>query len=74
MAAPRPDPAPSRKLGNLRMVWRRMVRYPLLIAAAGIALLTTSAATLAIPDGFRRVIDRGFGAGGGGGDIAHSFN
>jgi ATP-binding cassette subfamily B protein len=74
MAAPRPDPAPSRKLGNLRMVWRRMMRYPLVIAAACISLLTTSGATLAIPDGFRRVIDRGFGAQGGSADIAHSFN
>jgi ATP-binding cassette subfamily B protein len=51
-----------------------MIRYKGLMVAAGFALMTTSAATLAIPDGFRRVIDRGFGANGGSADIAHSFN
>lgn len=62
MAAARPEPAPLRKIGNLRMVWRRMIRYPGRLLAAGLALLTAAAATLAIPDGFRRIIDRGFGA------------
>lgn len=74
MAAQRPEPAPVRKIGNLRMVWRRMLRYPGYLVAAGGALLVTSGATLAIPDGFRRVIDRGFGAHGGSADIAHTFN
>jgi ATP-binding cassette, subfamily B, bacterial len=67
-----PDPAPLKKIGNLRMVWRRMVRYPGRLALAGLALLTAATATLAIPDGFRRVIDRGFGAQGG--NLENQFN
>ena len=74
MAAPRPEPAPLRKIGNLRMVWRRMVDYPGILVAAGLSLLVAALATLAIPDGLRRVIDRGFGAQGGGLDLAHTFN
>jgi ATP-binding cassette subfamily B protein len=73
MAAPaRPEPAPLRKIGNLRMVWRRMVRYPGRLTAAALALLTAASATLAIPDGFRRIIDRGFSASGG--NIEAQFN
>jgi ATP-binding cassette subfamily B protein len=70
----RVEPASPRKIGNLRMIWRRMVRYPGLLAAAGLALLTAALATLAIPDGFRRVIDKGFGGHGGGTDIEQTFN
>jgi ATP-binding cassette, subfamily B, bacterial len=61
----------DRSLGNLKMVWRHALRYPGRIVAAGIALLVAAAATLAIPDGFRRVIDQGFGAPGE--DIASHF-
>lgn len=50
----------SRNLGNLAIIWRFAIRYPMRIVGAGIALLFAAAATLAIPDGFRRVIDRGF--------------
>src|SRR5262245_56744994 len=57
---------PKRKLSNLHMVWRIGVRYPGRIVAAALALLTSSLATLAIPEGFRRVIDAGFGSSGGG--------
>ena len=71
MAAARPEPAPLRKIGNLMMIWRRAIRYPGKIAAAGFFLLITAGATLAIPDGFRRVIDQGFS--GRGGDISHHF-
>ena len=35
------------------------------MAARGAVLTKAAAATLAIPDGFRRVIDKGFGAAGG---------
>jgi ATP-binding cassette, subfamily B, bacterial len=59
------DAPPSRKLGNLAMVWRHAVRYPGRIAGAAVALLLGASATLAIPDGFRRVIDKGFSASGG---------
>lgn len=72
MATARPEPAPLRKIGNLRMVWRRMLRYPGRLALAGVSLLTAAGATLAIPDGFRRIIDRGFG--GQAGNIATQFD
>jgi len=62
---------PERKLGNLAIIWRYAVRYPGMIAMAGLALLVAAAATLAIPDGFRRVIDKGFVADGG--DVATHF-
>ncbi len=59
-----PTAEPSkRRLGDLRMVWESASRYPRQIAIAGLALITTSAATIAIPWGFKQVIDRGFGAG-----------
>ncbi|WP_370176216.1 ABC transporter transmembrane domain-containing protein [Sphingobium abikonense] len=57
-------------LGNLAMLWRFARRYPGRIAGALIALIVSSAATLAIPNGFRLVIDKGFM---GGGDIGRWF-
>ncbi|CAA9528252.1 MAG: Efflux ABC transporter, permease/ATP-binding protein [uncultured Sphingomonas sp.] len=54
----------SRSLGNLRLVLRAAARYPGRIAAALFFLALSSAATLAIPYGFKQVIDRGFGGGG----------
>ena len=65
------EPAPPRSIGSLRMVWRYALRYPGKIACSLLALLIAAGATLAIPDGFRRVIDRGFAAGGG--DISAHF-
>ncbi len=59
----RKDPAPRGRIGDLAMVWRHARRYPGRIAIAGGALVTTSAATIGIPYGFKRVIDRGFGGG-----------
>ena len=61
----------DRRLGNLGLIWRFAARYPGHIAAAGIALLVAASATLAIPSGFRLVIDRGFASHGG--DIARYF-
>ena len=55
---------PRARLGNLRLVWRHASRYPRHIAAALFFLALSSTATLAIPYGFSRVIDRGFGSGG----------
>ena len=52
-------------MGNLSIVWRHAKRYPAQIAAAWTALAVTSAATIAIPYSFKRIIDRGFGAGNG---------
>ena len=57
-------------LGSLAMLWRFASHYPGRIAAALAALIISSAATLAIPSGFRLVIDRGFM---GGGDISRWF-
>jgi ATP-binding cassette subfamily B protein len=54
----------SAKIGNLRLVWRHAAKYPQHIAAAGFFLILSSAATLAIPYGFKRVIDQGFGGDG----------
>jgi ATP-binding cassette subfamily B protein len=66
MATARPEPAPLKKIGNLRMIWRRArCATRSKIACAVVSLLTAALATLAIPDGFRRVIDKGFGAAGG---------
>ncbi len=63
---------PSRKLGNLKVVLGFARRYPWQIAAALAALLVSAAATIAIPNGLRLVVDRGFGASGGA-DIARWF-
>ena len=71
MADSSADAPPSKKLGNLGIIWRHAVRYPGKIAAAALALLVAAAATLAIPDGFRRVIDKGFAANGG--DVSEHF-
>ncbi|WOK36036.1 ABC transporter transmembrane domain-containing protein [Sphingomonas sp. C3-2] len=62
----------GRKLGNLSMIWRVAARYPGKIAAAALALLTAASATLAIPAGFKRVVDNGFSASGGG-DVSLHF-
>ncbi len=51
------------RLGNLMLVWRFARRYPRQIAGALFFLILSSTATLAIPYGFKRVIDRGFGSG-----------
>ena len=57
-------PAPkARNLGPLMMVWREALKYPFQVVAALIALLVTSGATLGIPVGLRRVIDKGFSNG-----------
>jgi len=61
------------RLGNLHIVWRHALRYPGPIAGAGLALLTTSAATIAIPYGFKRVVDRGFGSDGGSFDASFHY-
>ena len=66
----RPRRAARPSLGSLTMLWRFASRYPGRIAAALAALIASSAATLAIPSGFRLVIDRGFV---GGGDISRWF-
>jgi ATP-binding cassette subfamily B protein len=58
-----PTDPKQRRIGNLRIVWARALHYPGHIAAAFAALCVSSAATLGIPYGLKRVIDRGFSAG-----------
>ncbi len=61
----------NRKLGSLRMVWGFAAKYPGRISLAAMSLFVAAAATLAIPNGFRLVIDRGFAASGG--DVGRWF-
>ena len=69
-----PDVAPSRRIGNLAIVWRHAKRYPGRIAIAWAALAVTSAATIAIPYSFKRVVDRGFAGGGSEAAVAGAFH
>ena len=73
MAKPNPEEKTSRRIGDLAMVWRHAANYPRQIAFAGLALMMTSAATIGIPYGFKRVIDRGFGPGASG-SVGTSFH
>ncbi|WP_380778468.1 ABC transporter transmembrane domain-containing protein [Sphingomonas sp. R86520] len=73
MAKPIPEEKTSRRIGDLAMVWRHAANYPRQILFAGLALLMTSAATIGIPYGFKRVIDRGFGPGASG-SVGTSFH
>jgi len=72
-AAGEPAPPPkARSIRPLVMIWRQALNYPGRVALALIALTITAAATLAIPSGFKLIIDRGFAAGDPG-DIARWF-
>ncbi|MFN3592083.1 MAG: ABC transporter transmembrane domain-containing protein, partial [Thermaurantiacus sp.] len=53
-----------RKLSNLSLLWAFAKRYPAQLLAAFAALVIAAAATLAIPQGFKWVVDEGFGGGG----------
>jgi len=59
----KPHVEPAASLGPLRMIFAAATRYPGKVAMALVALIITAAATLAIPSGFRLIIDRGFAAG-----------
>ncbi len=61
----------SKKLGNLVIIWRFTARYKGHVAGAIAALLVAAGATLAIPNAFRLIIDRGFS--GASGDIDRWF-
>ncbi|MFM7028030.1 MAG: ABC transporter transmembrane domain-containing protein [Chakrabartia sp.] len=63
--------AAPRSIGNLRMIWDYAAHYPSVIAGALLSLIVAAGATLAIPNGFRLVIDRGFAQSGG--DIGRWF-
>ncbi|MGB5485528.1 ABC transporter transmembrane domain-containing protein [Parasphingorhabdus sp.] len=64
-------PARLQKIGNLRMVFDRAIHYPKAIVFALLSLFVAAMATLAIPAGFKTIIDKGFMAGNG--DIAPYF-
>src|ERR1700740_14522 len=66
-----PNEGRKRSLGDLKLVWRSARRDRWAIIGAAIALILTSASTLAIPSGFRLVIDRGFAGGTASPDIGH---
>lgn len=74
--APEQEPSDAekpaiKKIGNLRMIWDRAIKYPKQITFAAIALFVAALATLAIPWGFKYIVDEGFASGGG--DIAPYF-
>ncbi|GGC09556.1 ABC transporter [Novosphingobium endophyticum] len=55
--------ARRRSLGPLQMVWRELFNYPGRVIVAACALVVTATSTLAIPFGFRQIIDQGFAQG-----------
>jgi ATP-binding cassette subfamily B protein len=68
------DNKAGRSIGNLKLVFKAAARYPARIVAALFFLGVSSAATLAIPYGFKQVIDRGFAGGSVSGDaVSQAF-
>src|SRR6185503_8534049 len=65
MANSEAEPSASKKLANLVTIWRFTANYKGHVAAAALSLLVAAGATLAIPNAFRLIIDRGFSASGG---------
>ena len=57
-----PRPAKSR-LSSLQLLWGYARRYPGALFGAFVALVVAAGTTLAIPQGFKLVVDKGFGAG-----------
>ena len=72
MAQNSPDLPAPRKLGNLRIIWGFTARYKGHVLGALLALIVAAGATLAIPNAFKLIIDRGFG-GASGGEIGRWF-
>ena len=55
----------SRSTGGFRrlsLIWRFARAYPFQLVAAGLALVVAAGATVAIPQGLKLVVDRGFGS------------
>ncbi len=74
MAAPSEfDAPPSRKLSNLALLWRFVRNYPSHLTFALLALVIAAAATIAIPQGFKSIVDHGFRAGSDPAEIAPYF-
>lgn len=70
---PPPPPPQTRKLSSLLVIWSFTRRYPLQLAVATLALVTSAAATLAVPATFKQIVDRGFAAGADSSHIAVYF-
>jgi len=68
-----PNRPKGRSIRSLRTVWGFALRYPAHIAVAAAALLVAAAATSGVPYAFKLIIDKGFAAGSGTGDIARWF-
>ena len=62
-APPDDKTAPKAKLAKLGLLWQFARRYPAQLAAALIALTLAAVGNLAIPQGFKRIVDNGFHAG-----------
>jgi ATP-binding cassette subfamily B protein len=60
MAEQTADKGSPKRLSNLVIIWRFTGRYRGHVAGALLALLVAASATLAIPNAFRLIIDRGF--------------
>jgi len=56
----------GRSISSLGMIWRFASRYPGRIVIAAVALLVAAGATSGVPWAFKLIIDKGFGAAGGG--------
>ncbi|RJX65618.1 ATP-binding cassette domain-containing protein [Tsuneonella suprasediminis] len=67
------DQQAAKSIRPLLMIWQQSLAYPGRVTLALIALVITAGATLAIPAGFKLIIDRGFSAGGNPDDIARWF-
>ena len=50
-----------KRISKLKIVWDFARRYPFQLAAAFVALLFAAGSTLAIPQGLKLIVDRGFG-------------
>ena len=57
------DALPSRKFSNLGLLWQFLRQYPTQLVAAVLALMIAAGATIAIPQGFKLIVDNGFKAG-----------
>ncbi len=67
------DAPRERSLRPLKMVWQAGANYPGHVVLALVALMITASATLAIPAGFKLVIDRGFAEGADPADMGRWF-
>ena len=61
----------TKPIGNLALIFRFALAYPLRIVASVVTLLISSTSALAIPGAFRAIIDKGFASSGT--DVGHYF-